>query len=125
MARISSFRETRERYPLLRVFATIFSGFGFLLLTCAAALFAVGIGSFLIDHFQMPDVIGRGRFFGAATIWSLGLFAAGLQAVAFGSLLKLAVHVEENTRAIAQALDQLRPAVDLKADVDPNSIFLS
>ena len=55
MARISSFRETGERYPVLRLLATICNGFGILLLAFAGLLFAAGLVSFLTFPPKVPN----------------------------------------------------------------------
>jgi hypothetical protein len=41
-------------------------------------------------------------------LWSLALFMSGLQSVAIGALIRLAIHLEENTRVSAQCLERLR-----------------
>jgi hypothetical protein len=121
MARISSFRETDERYSVLRMLATICNGIGVLLLTLAALLLIAGIGSYVA---QMVGPF-NGAYALAAIVWSFGLFTAGIQSVAMGSFFRLAIHVEENTRATAQALDRLRVSMEGKPELDPRSIFLS
>ncbi len=122
MSRISSFRETGERHGVLRFLATICKMLGYLLVGFSALVL---IGGFLWTGSQMgpPGALTFG--FGIIFLWSLGIFAAGIQSIAFGSLFLLAIQVEENTRATAQALNRLRPAIDLKADADPGSMFLS
>jgi hypothetical protein len=124
MARISSFRETGERYPVLRVLATICHGIGLLLLALAGLLLAAGIVSFA-GQLAGPMNGSYGIYAGVALIWSFGLFAAGIQSLAMGSLFRLAIHVEENTRATAQALDRLRSDMEPKPEIDERSIFLS
>jgi hypothetical protein len=121
MARISSFRETGERYSVLRMLATICNGIGILLLTLAALLLMAGIVSYLA---QMVGPF-NGAYAFAAIVWSFGLFTAGIQSVAMGSFFRLAIHIEENTRATAQALDRLHANMEHKPEVDPRSIYLS
>jgi hypothetical protein len=121
MASIHSFRETGERYPFLRILASICHVVGILVLTLAVLLFVAGVGSYLLN--TVPPYGGWGV--GIAVIWSAGLFVSGIQFFAMGSFLRLAIHVEENTRATAQALDRLRSSVELKPEVDAHSIFLS
>jgi hypothetical protein len=121
MARISSFRESGERYSGLRVLATICNAVGVLLVTLSALLLFAGIVSLIMRMVGPFD----GVYLGIALVWSFGLFAAGIQSLAMGALFRLAIHVEENTRACAQALDRLRASVEPKPEVDPRSIFLS
>ena len=47
-----------------------------------------------------------------ALFWSFGLLFAGLQTVAMGTLCRLMIHMEENTRATAQVLDQIRSRLE-------------
>jgi hypothetical protein len=124
MARISSFRETGERYPVLRVLATICNGVGILLLTLAGLVLIAGIFS-LVGQLAGPFNRGYGIYVGVALIWSFGLFAAGIQSLAMGALFRLAIHIEKNTRATAQALERLRASMEPKPEVDPRSVFLS
>jgi hypothetical protein len=121
MARISSFRETGERYAVLRVLATICGGLGYFFLTLSAVALIGGIGSYLVQ-LAGPS---NGFFIGVALVWALGLFVAGIQFLGTASLFRLAIHVEENTRATAQALDRLTIRMEQKPEVDPRSIFLS
>ena len=59
-----------------------------------------------------------------AVFWSLGFLTAGLQLQALGAFLRLAIHVEENTRATAQCLEELRSRQEPRAD-PIGSIFRS
>jgi hypothetical protein len=122
MARIGSFRESGERYPVLRALAKICHWIGILLLTLSALLILGGIGALLVESVR-PFPGWYVLWF--AFIWSLGLFAAGIQSLAIGSFFRLAIHVEENTRATAQALDRLRSSQEPKPEVDALSMFLS
>lgn len=121
MPKIHSYRETGERYATLRVVGAACSVLGGFLLVAGALLVAVGLIGVTTDLIRPINGVGVG----VALIWSIGLFASGLQALAFGAFVRLAIHVEENTRATAQALDKLRLAMDSKPEMDPRSIFLS
>ena len=124
MARISSFRESGERYPFLRALATLINAIGILLMILAALTLLAGVGATLVG---LANQSFGGFAFGflVAVIWSFGFFVAGVQCFALGSFFKLAIHIEENTRATAQALERLRTSIDPKPEVDPRSIFLS
>ncbi len=93
-----------------------------MLLAGSALLLLGGVASLLVD-FVRPIIWMYLIYF--ALIWSFGLFVAGIQSLAMGSFLRLAIHVEENTRATAQALDRLRTSLEPKPEVDARSIFLS
>ena len=121
MARIHSFRETGERYPVLRAIGSICTWLGLLLLALGGLLVVVGIIAVATDLIRPFNGVGAG----IALVWSIGFFVAGFQSLAMGSFFRLAIHVEENTRATAQALDKFRKEMEPKPEVDARSIFLS
>jgi len=121
MSRIQSFRETQPRYALLRFVGTLSIYLGGFLLGLGCLLVPLSVLALTSNSFGLAHGLGLG----VAFIWSIGLFISGLQMVAFGSFCRLAIHLEENTRATAQALDRLRSSLEPKAEVDPRSIFLS
>ncbi len=121
MARISSFRDKGERYAVLRVIASICTWLGVLLLLLGVLLVGVGTAAVTTDLIRPINGVGAG----IALFWSIGLFASGLQCLAMGAFFRLAIQVEENTRATAQALDKIRAGMEPKAEVDTRSIFLS
>jgi hypothetical protein len=123
MARISSFRETGERYPGLRIIAAICAWLGLLLLALGVLLVGVGIVAVTTDLVKPINGVGGG----IALLWSIGFFVSGLQSLVMGAFFRLAIHVEENTRVTAQALDKIRAGMEPKAgpEVDVRSIFLS
>ena len=121
MPRIHSFREAGERYPVLRVIGSILTWLGFFLLAMGTLLIVVGILAVTLDLVKPYNGVRAG----IAIVWSIGFFVAGLQSLAMGSFFRLAIHVEENTRATAQALDKLREGLGQKPEVDARSIFLS
>ncbi|MFO0890623.1 MAG: hypothetical protein U0790_15950 [Isosphaeraceae bacterium] len=45
-------------------------------------------------------------------LWSLVLLGSGLRFVAIGALIRLAIHVEENTRVSAQCLEKLASRIE-------------
>jgi hypothetical protein len=54
-----------------------------------------------------------------------GLFVVGIQSLAMGSFYRLAIHIEENTRATAQALDKIRSEVEPRVVLNPPPMFPS
>ena len=121
MVRIRSFRETSERYAVLRIVAAICTFLGLVLLALGTLLLVVGITALLTD--LVKPIYGVGA--GIGVIWSFWLLIPGLQILAMGAFFRLAIHVEENTRATAQALDKIVAGLEPKAEVDARSIFLS
>jgi len=122
MGRLDSHREVNERYTALRLVGGIFTVLGSLLLMGSCVLLAFGLYT-LRSGWTEPTTTetvpfaahsvsvfsSYGRFGGALWIlWSLALLMSGLQSVAVGVLIRLAIHVEENTRVSAQCLEQLR-----------------
>ena len=120
MARIHSFRDTEERYRILRLLVGFFLLLGTLAFALGAGLLAYGLfglfGGMVLGQFQ---VLAAG-----ATVYSLGLLAAGFQILATAALLKLAIHVEENTRHTAQCLDQIRSR-KTTSEITPGDLFRS
>jgi hypothetical protein len=54
---------------------------------------------------------------GALTaLWSLGFLFSGLQFLAIGTLFRLAIHVEENTRMSAQCLEKIRVCLEAREE---------
>jgi hypothetical protein len=113
MGRIQSFREPGPRYPALRVI-------GFLCTLFGAILMAIGVGLMLLTG--LYAIAARGApvdfapqmqvFAGFSLLWSFGILFSGLQLVALGGFLRLMIHVEENTRASAQALDRIHSRLE-------------
>jgi hypothetical protein len=57
---------------------------------------------------------------GFSVLWSCGILFSGLQLLALGAFLRLMIHLEENTRASAQALDRIRSRLEANpAGVEP------
>jgi hypothetical protein len=109
MARLMSHHKTEARYPTLRVVGAICTGVGAILLAAGTVLLAFGLLGLLAGSGGDREVSMVFRGFGtvAAVAWALGVLAAGLQFVAAGTLCRLAIHVEENTRVSAQCLEVL------------------
>src|SRR5262249_21743837 len=53
--------------------------------------------------------------------WSFGFLLSGLQLIGLGGLFRLMIHLEENTRASAQFLDQIRSHMLSGRDADEPS----
>ena len=85
-----------------------------ILLAAGAVLLAFGLLGLLAGPGGDREVSAVFRGFGAiaALAWSLGVLAAGIQFVAAGSRCRLAIHVEENTRATAQCLEAIAARVE-------------
>jgi hypothetical protein len=60
----------------------------------------------LVSQPGLPFNVGLGGIL--VLFWSIGFLLAGLQHIAVGALCRLLIHLEENTRASAQALDKIR-----------------
>jgi hypothetical protein len=122
MTRINSHYESGERYAALRSIAMISTGIGVVFLVIGIALLAVGLYGFLAGVGSEPptggappaahafNVVPLANHLGGvlSMLWSLMCLISGLQFLAMGALCRLAIHVEENTRASAQCLEKIR-----------------
>jgi hypothetical protein len=122
MGQITSHRESAERYTALRFLGVIFTGLGALFLVVGSLILAFGLRALLSSWMgQTPggEVPFTGRpvsiapfpgILGSAlpALWSFAFVISGLQFLAMGSLLRLVINVEENTRISAQCLEKLR-----------------
>jgi len=121
MSRLISHRQTYERYFLLRVVGKIFAGIGLLLSLAGVVLLGFGLYAIIngasatppqvVNPFQ-PQVDHRVTFaYGVGglvfILWSLGCLISGPQFLGMSALVRLAIHVEENTRVTAQSLEKL------------------
>ena len=113
MHRITPFREPGPRYTALRVI-------GFLCTLIGTILLLIGVGLMLVAGLYAlaasggpvavpPQMQILASF---SLLWSFGILFSGLQLVALGGFLRLMIHVEENTRASAQALDRIRARLE-------------
>jgi TRAP-type C4-dicarboxylate transport system permease small subunit len=105
MPRISSFQQTQERYRSLRILSVICGIIGTLLMIVAGLLFA---------YASLQYVEGRIGPALAVAFWAAGCGAASVQSFASAALFLLAIHIEENTRATAQAVARLQAAMEPK-----------
>jgi hypothetical protein len=122
MERVTSHREAGERYTSLRLVGGLFTVLGALLLSGSCLLLAFGLytlrsgvtapppletAPFAAHSVSFLSTLGRigGGWW---ILWSFALFMSGLQSVAMGALIRLVIHLEENTRVSAQCLEQLR-----------------
>jgi hypothetical protein len=134
MARITSHRESAERYTVLRFLGVLFTVLGSLLLAGGFLLLASGLYAMLAGSagqpprgevpFAAPPVVAlnlAGALGGVvSTLWAFGLLVSGLQFLATGALFRLVIHVEENTRISAQCLEQMRSRAEpIGQDVGP------
>lgn len=138
MGKIISCYESGERYTALRVIGFLFSLLGTLFLVLGGFLLALAIFAFATgpngvppegaDPFTLREVGSQSlitRLGGAFyLLWAFASLVSGLQLIAVGALFRLLIHLEENTRASAIALDKLRRNLEPKAQgVEPS--FLS
>lgn len=121
MERVTSHRGSGEQDTSLRLVGWLFSMFGALQLSGSGLLIAFGVYVLLpvwtgaapsetwpiaarpAALFGLPGGTGQGLWL----LWSLALFVSGLQSVAIGALIRLAIRLEENTRVSARCLEQL------------------
>ena len=130
MGRITSYRQSGGRYLSLRIIAVIFTGLGAVLSVAGSSLLAYalypllagvtrelprGQPPFVAHPVSVPSLSG-GLGGALAVVWALGLLVSGLQFLAMGALSRLAIHVEENTRASAQCLEKLRSLMEPRAE---------
>ncbi len=99
----------------------IFTLSGIVLLAVGMILLTFGLLSLMGGMMSVPQFSIGGAL---SALWSVGFLAAGLQFMAMGSLFRLAIHVEENTRATAQCLEKLLSRLEPKAE-NIGSIFRS
>ncbi len=57
-------------------------------------------------------------------LWGVAFLFSGLQTIAMGAFLRLMIHLEENTRASEQMLDQMRSRLGMNPE-RAESIFRS
>ena len=114
MGKINSYRQTTERYGVLRFIGVIFTGLGAILLATGSVMLAfvlLALPSFWME-WPVQRVIPGGLPVALWGLWSLGLLIGGLQFLATGTLIRLVINLEENTRVSAQCLEQLRARDD-------------
>ena len=122
MAHITSHRVSAERYSGLRLLGAIFTVLGALLLTVGSLLLAFGLYDLLPVWMGQPpraEVPFARRSIGGvafpaslggavSALWGLGLLISGLQYLAMGTVIRLVININANTRFSAQCLEQLR-----------------
>jgi hypothetical protein len=126
MSKIHSFQQLGERYPSLRVIAFLFTLIGTMLIAGGSLLLAFGLYALAAGTTAAPPQVA-GPLAGpqvhvlplapwlsttVVLVWSFGLLVGGLQMIAMGSLCRLMIHLEENTRATAQVLDKIRSRLE-------------
>jgi hypothetical protein len=124
------FHRAEERYLSLRIISVVCSVIGTLLLAIGTLLLVYGLSTLLVGTtgaparggdpvaarqgnvvlHVVPLAYGVGGAF--SLLWSFGSLLSGLQFVALGTLFRLAIHLEENTRASAQSLEKLRSRLE-------------
>ncbi len=121
MDKITSFYRSDRRDLSLRIVSTIFALVGAVLMLIGMLLLYFGVSALLSDVPPAPpraaepfaagqaSVLPFGARPGATLflIWAFASLLSGLQSVALATLFRLAIQVEENTRASAQFLDKI------------------
>jgi hypothetical protein len=121
MERITSFYASDRRYASLRVIGRLFFvigmvGVGLPLLALVFGLYdLIGQATGAVPRRVAPGVGAPGapvplfHWGGAFSLLVSWVFLlSGLQLVALGTLFRLLIHLEENTRATAQSLDRIQ-----------------
>ncbi len=118
--KITSFRESGPRYLALRIIGSLWILLGTIVMVMGGMAIAV-IGYFAIAARDAPTGPSLSFGMGIYALWSFGLAISGLQLIAMGALCRLMIHLEENTRVSAQALERIRDRLaDNPADTAPN-----
>ncbi|MFO0907098.1 MAG: hypothetical protein U0794_01810 [Isosphaeraceae bacterium] len=142
MGRLTSHHEPGERYALLRFVSVLFLMFGGVLCVVGTGLLAYG-GYLLLSGSGAPtptpasgatDALGslagplatlRSPLGGLLwVVWGFSSLMSGLQSLALATVIRLAIHLEENTRASAQCLETLRLRT-APAEPEPGPLFVS
>jgi hypothetical protein len=123
MAKITSIYPSDRRYLSLRIIGNIFTLVGIVLVLVGAVLLVYGVSALLSDTSPNPPrgaepfaarqvsvvpFLGTGPGAMLSLLWSFASLFSGLQTLAVGALFRLAIQLEENTRASAQSLDTIR-----------------
>lgn len=137
MTQIRSDHEPGERYLILRVISVLFIGIGAILLFVGTLLLAFGLYSSLtgrtveLSSGRAPlgsPPVGLASYLNLlrpfAILWALVHFSGGLQSLAMGYLIRLAIQVEENTRTSARCLERLSSRAEPRAE-SPGPLFVS
>lgn len=118
MAMIMSFRETQPRYPLLRIAGLMCVLFGSLLVLLGIGL--LGSAILMVVAERGGPIAAPGLFVWAYAIYGVGFLFGALQMFVVAGVLQLMIHLEENTRATAQAVDTIRSRLEPKPEgVEP------
>lgn len=132
MEKITSIYGCDLRYHSLRIISTIFTLVGAVLILIGILLLGFAVFRLLSDATPTPptgaeafadhqvSVVPFSINLGAtlSLLWSFAFLLSGLQTVAFGTLSRLAIQLEENTRASAQFLDKIRMRLELGGEAD-------
>jgi hypothetical protein len=120
MTGITSFRASNQRYGFLRAIGFALTVLGAVMLAIGVALLVFGLSGLMQGTQGIPGLANReapalatppGSMWWSAFLplfWSFGFLLSGFQFIGLGGLFRLMIHLEENTRASAQILDQIR-----------------
>ena len=119
MWKISSFRESGPRYATLRIIGSLWTLLGAIVVLIGGGALAV-IGYFAIAARDVQVDPSQRIGMGLYALWSFCILISGLQLIALGAFCHLMIHMEENTRASAQALEKIRDRLEANpAGLDP------
>jgi hypothetical protein len=121
MAHLTPHRASAERYIGLRLISVIFTVLGALLIALGGLLLAFCLYTALsssVSPLPRAEVPFASHPIGAATfpgslgtaflaVWSFGLLIGGLQFAAMGTVCRLLINLEQNSRISAQCLEHL------------------
>ena len=134
MDSVTSFHQSGERYKSLQIVGALFILIGAVLLAIAGLLLVFGLYTLMAGTTGEPlpgtgplaarhvGVVSLGAGVGGtlSLLWSFGCLLSGLQLTALGGLIRLLIHLEENTRASTQSLDKIRMILESRReDVEP------
>jgi hypothetical protein len=135
--KIASYRVPGPRYPALRVIGFLCTVLGTILTMVGAGLLIYGVYALATVAPALPTnpapvavpqphvvAILPPLVAGFSLLWSFGILFSGLQLIALGAFLRLMIHLEENTRASAQMLENLRSRPEA-SPADTEGIFRS
>lgn len=122
MEKLTSIYGCDLRYHSLRIISNIFTLLGVVLILIGIVLLGVGVSRLSPDATPTPlpgaepftvrhvSVLpfGIDPWTALFLLWSAAFVFSGMQTVALGTLSRLAIQLEENTRATAQFLDKIR-----------------
>jgi hypothetical protein len=130
MDRITSFHQSGKRYRFLRFIGALFTLIGAVELAIGGLLLAFGLyvllagtagepppeaGPFAARQVMAP-FLATGVGGTLSLLWSSALLISGLYFTALGGVIRLLIHLEQNMRAFAQSLDNIRTRLETRGE---------